>query len=406
MANTLLTPAMITLEALRVLVNNLKLARRVNRQYDDRFAIVGAKIGDTLQIRKPARFVGRDGAALSPEDYTESSVPVTLSQAGCDMEITSKDLTLSLDNFSERIIRPAAATIANKIDRAGALEAKNGFYFSVGTPGTTPNALLTWLTASAKLDYAAAPQDGLRTIILDPIAQATTVDALKGLFQSSERIKEQYERGAMGEAIGFEWAMDQNIVTHTVGPLGGTPTVNGAGQTGSSVVTQAWTAAAASRLKKGDVVQFAGCYQVNPQNRQATPYLQDFVVTADVSSDGAGAATIPISPSIVTSGAYQTVSASPDNGGAVTIFGHASSYANKLTPTNLAFHRDALVLATADMYIPKGVDMAYRVSDEETGISIRFVRAYDVVSDRLVSRLDVLYGWAVVRPELGCRVQG
>lgn len=402
MANTLLTISMITREALRVLENNLTFAKGVNRQYDDQFAKSGAKIGDTLNIRKPARYVGRTGATLSVEDHTETSVPLQLAtQFGVDVQFTSKDLALSLDDFGKRFLNPAMATVANKIDRDGLLSYRDVFN-AVGTPGTVPNSLLTYLNAGVKMDFQACPKDGERSIVVGPLAQATIVDALKGLFQSSDQIKDQYESGNMGRTAGFKWSMDQNVITHTFGPQGGTPLVNGASQTGTSLATKGWTASAASRLKQGDIFTIAGVNAVNPQTRQSTGQLAQFVVTADFSSDGSGNGAVSIYPAITTSGAFQTVDSSPADGAAITVMGTAS----QLSPAHLAYHRDAFCLGMADLPLPGGVDMASRISDNQLGVSIRMVRQYDIVNDRFPCRLDVLYGWKTIYPELACRVQG
>jgi hypothetical protein len=402
MANSVLTISMMTREALRILENNLTFAKGVNREYDDQFAVGGAKIGDTLNIRKPARYVGRSGATLSVEDHTETSVALQLNnQFGVDVNFTSKDMTLSLDDFSKRVVQPSVAAIANKLDRDG-LSLYKDIYSAVGTPGTTPTTLKTYLQAGAKMDYMATPRDGNRSIVIDPTAQVEIVDALKGLFQSSDQIKSQYESGNMGLAGGFKWNMDQNIVTHTVGQQGGTPLVNGASQTGSSLITDGWTAAVANRLKQGDVFTIAGVNGVNPQTRQTTGALQQFVVTADAASDVAGNCTISISPAIVASGAFQTVTALPADNAAITVLGAA----NATSPANLAYHRDAFVLGCADLLLPKGVDMAARVSDKQLGLSIRMVRQYDINNDKFPCRLDILYGWKTLYPELACRVQG
>jgi hypothetical protein len=401
MANTLLTISMITREALRVLENNLTFTKTVNRQYDDRFGVEGAKIGTVLNVRKPPRYVGRTGTAISIEDATETQVAVTLdTQFGVDISFTSEDLALKIDDFSKRFISPAVATIANKIDHSG-LALYKGIYNSVGTPGTTPNALLTYLQAGVKLDDNAAPMDGDRSVCITPMMQATIVDALKGLFQQSSAIASQYRRGQMGTAIGFDWYMDQNCNTHTVGPLGGTPLVNGASQTGASLITDGWTASAASRLKEGDVFTVAGVYSVNPQSRQSTGSLQQFVCTADKSSDGSGNLTATISPSITVSGAFQTVTGSPADNAAITVIGAAST----VSPQGLLHHKDAFTLAMADLPLPQGTDMAARVSDSQLGMSIRMIRDYDITTDKFPCRLDVLFGWATLRPELACRIQ-
>lgn len=403
MANSLLTISMITKESLRVLENNLKFAKGVTRDYDDKFGVEGAKIGDTVNIRKPARYVGRTGPTLSIEDHTETSMPLQLNtQFGVDIAFTSKELALSIDEFSDRIIKPAMAVVANKVDRDGLLMAYQATANAVGTPGTTPTTLKTYLQAGAAMDFEACPRDGNRSLVIDPNAQVEIVDTLKSLFQNGDKISEQYDTGVMGQAAGFNWAMDQNIVAHTVGPLGGTPAVNGASQSGSSLVTNGWTAAAASRLKKGDTFTIAGVFAVNPQTRQSTGQLRRFVVTADVSSDASGNATIPIWPAMTASGAFQTISAAPANGALLTVLGAA----NTITPVNLAYHKNAFVLGCADLQLPKGVDMAARVSDKQLGLSARMIRAYDVNNDRFPCRFDILYGWAPLYQELACRVHG
>lgn len=401
MANTFLTISMITNEALRVLTNNLVFAKKVNRQYDSKFGVEGAKIGTTLNVRKPPRYVGRTGAAIGVENVTETQVAVPLTtQFGVDISFTTADLLLSMDDFSNRYIKPAVATIANKIDYDG-LQLYKTVANSVGTPGTVPNTFLTYLNAGVALDNNATPMDGDRTIVVNPLMQATIVDALKGLFQSSTEVKSQYEKGKMGTSAGFDWYMDQNTAVHTVGALGGTPLVNGASQTGAELITDGWTAAAAVRLKKGDVFTIAGVYGVNPQNRQSTGALQQFVVTADTSSNSDGEATIPIYPAITTSGAFQTVTGSPADNAAITVVGAA----NTTSPQGMAFHKDAFTLVTADLPLPRGVDMAGRASDPQTGLSVRMVRAYDISTDKLPCRLDVLYGWKELYPETACRIQ-
>jgi len=394
MANTFLTIQMITREALRILENSLSFTKGVSREYDDKFGVSGAKIGDTLNIRKPVRYVGRTGTALSVENLTETSVPLQLStQFGVDFTFTTKDLALSIDEFSKRFIRPAVATIANKIDSDG-LALFSKVYNAVGTPGTAASTLRTYLDAGAKLDNEGTPRDDQRSIVIDPITQAAVVDNLKGLFQSSTQISDQYRRGQMGTAAGFDWAMDQNVRTRTVGSAAAdTITVNGASQTGSTLTVSGLT----NTLNLGDVFTIAGVYAVNPQNRQSTGELRQFVVTAAVT----GGSTISISPAITPTGQFQNVSASPANSAAVTVLGTAGAVAK----VGLAYHRDAFTFATADLPLPGGVDMAARVSDKQTGISIRMVRAYDINTDSLPCRLDVLYGWQALYPELACRIE-
>ena len=400
MANQLLTISMITRESARVLVNNLGFAKKVNREYDDQFAVKGAKIGNTLNIRKPPRYIGRTGDALAIEDATETSVPLVLTtKFGVDLAFSMTDLVLSIENFSKRFIKPAIAKIANKIDFDGTLLYQS-VYNTIGTPGTVPNQALTYLQVNQRLSEEAAPFED-RNICITPAMNATIVDALKGLFQAGDKIREQYNKGMMGTGLGYDgWYLDQNLRTHTVGPLGGSPVVNGAGQTGSSLITNGWTAAAANRLKKGDIFTVAGVNAVNPQNQQDTGALRQFVVTADTSSDGAGNATIPISPAITVSGPFQNVTASPANAAAITVLGAASTK----SPQGLAFHCDAFTLGMADLLLPRGVHAADRISDKQLGVSIRLVEAYDINLDRLPCRTDVLYGYAPVYPELACRL--
>jgi len=401
MANTYLTISMITREALRVLSNNLAFTRGATTEYNDKFGVEGAKIGTTVNVRKPPRYVGRTGTAISIENATETQVAVTLdTQFGVDLSFSSADLKLSIDDFSKRFIRPAIATIANKIDNDG-LKLYKKVYNTVGAQGTVPNALLTYLNAGVKLDDEATPMDGQRNLVITPQMQATIVDALKGLFQSATAIADQYRSGQMGVAAGFNWFMDQNCATHTIGAHGGTPLVNGASQTGASLVTDGWTASTAV-LKEGDVITLAGVNAVNPQSRESTGVLRQFVVTANVTSDGSGNATIAISPSITTGTGFQTVTGSAADNAAITVSGTASATAR----IGLAHHPDAFTLVTADLPVPNGTDMAARANDPDSGLSIRLVRDYDITTDLFPCRLDVLYGWAALRPELAVRVWG
>ena len=401
MANNLLTIGMITRESLRILENMLPFTKNVNTQYESAFAQDGRKIGDSINIRKPPRYVGRDGPLLQVESSVESTVPLTLQQSGCDISFSSKDMTLSIDDFSKRFIQPAIATVANKIEVAG-MNLYRDVYNVVGTPGTLPTAA-TLGQANALLDASSTPMDGLRTVILEPYATANLVQDTKGLFQSSSIISEQYKSGRFAEGFGFNAYTGQNIPTHTAGPQGGTPAVNGAGQSGSNLVTNGWTAAAALRLRRGDTFTIANVFAVNAQSRASTGKLQSFVVTADVSSDGAGNATIPISPAIVTSGQFQTVDSAPAGGALLTVTSGTSAQVSK---QNLAYHRDAFTFATVDMEIPRGVHMAERVVSRASGISLRAVQAYDINTDQMPLRLDVLYGWATTRPEFAVRIEG
>lgn len=403
MANTLLTIDMITNEALMVLENNLTFAKGVNRQYDAQYGRAGAKIGNVANIRKPVRYTVSDGPTLDLQNATETSVAVTMDQQKhVDFTFSSVDLTLNIDQFSDRFIKPAVAALANKVDFDGLAQYVN-VYNAVGTPGTTPATLLTYLNAGVKLDNEAAPMAPTRGICVNPLAQATIVDALKGLFQSSNQIRSQYERGMMGMAAGFDWAMDQNVNVHTVGAWGSsTPKMDGTTATGASTINVNGWESGASTLAKGDIITIANVYAVNPQNRQSTGQLRQFVVTAETTDAGGAMATLPISPTIYSSGPQQNVNALPVNDADVTVLGAVST----VTPQNLAYHRDAFALVMADLEMPSGVDMASRKSSPELGVSIRCVRQYDINNDSFPCRLDVLYGWATIRAELACRIAG
>jgi hypothetical protein len=401
-ANTILTPSMITREALMVLENNLTFTKFVNRQYEDQFAKSGAKIGTTLNIRKPAQYTVSSGPNLAVQDFVETSVPLTVNQQKhVDITFSSNELTMSIQDFSERVLAPAVATLANQIDLDG-LALYKQVYNSVGTPGTIPNSLTPYALAGALLDKTATPRDGNRSLVIGPDAQATIVPALAGLYNPTDEIGKQYKTGTMGQALGFKWSMDQNVGQQQVGPQGGTPLTNGVAQTGSTLVTDGWTAAAALRLRAGDVFTIAGVFGVNPLSKQTTGSLQQFVVLADASSDGAGNATLSISPAIVATGTAQNVTvAAPDNA-AITVVGTA----NQFTSQSMAFHKNAFTLACVDLEdVSKYGSWGARVSDKQLGVSIRLVRQYAIGTDTIPCRLDILYGWAAIRPELACRIQ-
>lgn len=438
MSNNLLTISDITNEALMVLENELTFTDKVNKEYDDKFAIPGAKIGYTVNVRRPARFKGTVGPTLNVEDFVESSVPVTLTtQFHVDTQFSSADLLLSMDDFSRRLVKPAVAAIANKIDLDGTTFAYQNTANAIGTPGTKPTGMLTFANAGATLDSEGVPRDGERYICLDPFTMATVVDSLKGLFNPQATIGEQYKKGLLGrDTIGFDWYQDQNIASYTVGPQGGTPVFSTAG-TSSALITNGWQdngtlyttgwTASTNVLNVGDIITIAGVYAVNPQNRAqwGSNQLRQFVVRPAVgtpsngtftpitnsygqvvggkyTSDGSGILQLTIAPAIISAGQFQNVSAAPANNASITVFGAAGT----LSPQSLAFHRDAFTLASADLQLPEGVDFAGRASDKKTGLSIRIVRQYTVNNDAIPTRMDVLYGWASLYRELALRIAG
>jgi hypothetical protein len=411
MANNLLTISKITNEALMVLENELTFTSEVDRNYDDQFAVVGAKIGNTVNVRRPGRFIGTTGPALNVEDFNETSVPVTLStQFHVDTQFTTQDLALSLDMFSDRVLKPAVAAIANKIDRDGLTTAKNSTANIVGTAGVTPTGLITYLSGQAYLDSEGAPRDGRRSCIVEPFTSATIVDNLKGLFNPTTQISAQYTKGLMGrDSGGMNWKLDQNVVSQTFGSYAtavlscNVTTATGfltSGWASSSNITIAATSTAAAYLNQGDTFTIAGVFGANPQNRQSYGKLRNFVVNSPVTINASGSATVNVSPAIITAGQFQNVVVTSTGSQAVTPFNNTGV----TSPQNIIMHRNAFTLAVADLELPDGVHFAGRASDKEIGLSMRVVRQYTINNDSIPTRLDVLYGWAPLYPELACRV--
>jgi hypothetical protein len=400
MANSLLTIDMITRKALEILENNLVITRNVNRQYDDSFAVEGAKIGSTLRIRLPDRALVTDGAALQVQDDNEQYTTLTVaSQKHIGVNFTSAEMALQLDDFAERVLKPRISQLASSIDADVANSFKN-VYQSVGTPGTTPGTSLVLLQAQQKLNEAAAVMSP-RYATVNPAANAGLVEGMKGLFNPTDTISRQFKNGLMGVGVlGFEEInMSQSIKQHTNGSRTTGQTVNGNAAEGASQIVLA-SAGSGTTYAIGDVFTIADCYSVNPQTRESTGALQQFVVTKAATSAG-GAVTLDVSPALYSpSHALATVSTLTITGKAVTFLGAASGqYAQ-----NLVYHKDAITFATADLLLPQGVDMASR--QVHNGISMRVVRQYDINNDRMPCRIDVLYGYSVIRPQMACRIWG
>ncbi len=401
MSNSILTIDMITRKALEILENNLVLTRNVNRQYDDSFAVEGAKIGSTLRIRLPDRALVTDGAALQVQDDNEQYTTLTVaSQKHIGVNFTSAELTMQLDDFAERVLKPRISQLASSIDNDVANSYK-AIYQSVGTPGTTPATSLVLLQAQQKLNEAAAVMSP-RYATVNPAANAGLVEGMKGLFNPTDTISRQFKNGMMGMGVlGYEEInMSQSIKQHTTGTWGTTITVTTTvAAQGQATLGLSFTGASQS-WNVGDVFTVANVYSVNPQTRESTGSLQQFVVTAAVTAQNA-TTTVSISPAIYTSAnALATVDSFPVAGAAVTMLGAATTqYAQ-----NLIYHKDAITFATADLLLPQGVDMASR--QVHNGISLRVVRQYDINNDRLPCRIDVLYGFSTIRPAMACRIWG
>ena len=402
MANSLLTIDMITRKSLEILENNLVISRNVNKEYDDSFAVEGAKIGSTLRIRLPDRALVTDGAALQVQDDNEQYTTLTVSsQKHIGINFTSAELTMQLDDFAERVLKPRISQLASSVD-ADVANAYKSIFNTVGTPGTTPATALVLLQAQQKLNESATPMSP-RYATVNPAANAGLVNGLSGFFNPTSTISRQFKTGMMGEGVlGYdEMNMSQSIVNHTTGNFPASPICASTvpSTQGATTLDITYTSGTKS-LKQGDVFTIAAVYAVNPQTRLSTGSLQQFVVTADQTLTSTSA-TIAFLPAMYTaSNALATVDAFPVASAALTFVGTAST----VYPQNLVYHKNAITLATADLLLPQGVDMASR--QVHNGISMRIVRQYDINNDRMPCRVDVLYGFSTIRPPMACRIWG
>ena len=411
MANTLITPTIIAREALMQLENNLVLANQVHREYKKEFV----KVGDSVNIRRPVKFYTADGATRVDQDVEEKNTSITIDERKhVSWGFSTQDLTLTIEEYSDRYIKPACTTLANTMDRSGH-SLYNKVWNSVGTPGTTPANFAAIAAAAQRLDEMAVPGE-MRTMAFNPAAHYAVAGNQLTLDSVGTMGKSAYEQAAVGNIAKFATYSTQNIKNHTVGALGGTPLVNGGSQnvtyaasTGAntqSLVTDGWSNSVTGVLKAGDVFTIAGVFAVNPvpgegtTGKEVLPYLQQFTVISDANSDGSGNATLTISPAIITTGPYQTVSAAPADNAAITVFGTAAT----AYPQNLGFHKNAFALVTCPLEMPDGV--AFKARETKNGMSIRVVKDYDIGTDEDIIRLDVLYGWDAIYPDLATRLWG
>jgi len=410
MANTLATPSWVTKEVARFFTNMIEFIANVNRTYDDQYVQSGAHVGNTVNARLPQRFTVTDGQALQLQNIFDQTVPITLTnQKNVAFGYSSAQATTELDSIRQRYVMPAAEALANAADVLAFLAVYRDVYSSVGVPGTTPSTTLTYLQAGVKLTDLSTPMAG-RVAVLDPLAMSTLANTSSTLFNPSAVISENYKKGMFGrEQLGVsEWYQDQNRPVHTTGTFTAcTPTVNGASQTGATLVTQAW-ASGATTLNRGDIFTVAGVNSVNPLSYTSTGRLQQFVVTTTI-SDTAGAITVAISPSIITSGQLQTVDASPANGAAIQVWNANTAsgvLATTTSPQSMVYHPDAFAFVMADLIKPGAGATATTVRSKEFGLSIRMVEQYQIGTDQNPSRLDILIGAATVQARLACRVVG
>jgi hypothetical protein len=399
MSNTLVTCSIISKEVLAILKNTTKFMKGVNRDWEQEFGANQARgysPGATINIKKPPRYTYRAGAISVPQATVETTVPLTVSQGGSDLSFSSVEKTLYLQQ-AEKKIEAAAMAVINEIDRQGLQMAHDNVFNLTNVAGTIPATQLAatqiFTDVGRRLNEMAAPDDNQRYFILNPAMNGAAVAGLAGLFNPGQTISSQYSSGAMVDALGFKISMDQNCVGHTLG-AGTASNISGANQVGASITV---AATGGGTITKGTIITLPGVYAVNPQSRQSTGVLAQFVITADVLS---GATTLPVSPALVTSGAFQNVTASPTNTTPFVIIGTASTTYG----TSYAFHEDAFTLAMVPMWTPPGNKGVIDVSQlSEDGFTVKTTTFYDGVNDRPITRLDVLFGWAATYPELATK---
>lgn len=405
MANALLTPTIIAKEAMMQLENNLVMAKLVHRDYKNEFV----KIGSSVSIRRPVKFTVTDGATRSNQDVEEGNTSLTIDKRKhVSWKFSTQDLTLTVEEYSKRYVEPAMIALANQVDR-DVLGLYTNVWNWVGTPGQTIDSFADLAKGPQRLDEGAVPTD-MRRAVLSPADNWAMAGNLTGL-QLVKDSNQAYRKGLLGNVAGLDMYMDQNVVRHTVGAHGGTPLVNGASQNVTyaaskttwtqSLVTDGWTNSITGIVKAGDVFTIAGVFAVNPVSKAALDYLQEFVVTADADSGATtGPATLTISPPIITSGPYQTVSAVPADNAAITVKGTAST----LYPQNLVFHKNAFALVTVPLEMPDSA--GWKARETHNGVSIRLVKDYDIDADEEIIRADILYGVKAIYPDLATRISG
>jgi hypothetical protein len=416
MSNTTLTASIVAKAAVAILENELVMAGAVYRGYESEFdkKVNGYEVGDTITIRKPTDFTVRNVINATSQDVTEGKTSLQINKvAGVDFKFTSQQLTLNIGDLSERVIRPAMVQIANQIDIdvMGLYKDIPQWVATAAPPtGTTViDSFAKFAKGATNLDQRSVPQ-GDRSGVLAPADYWAMAGSQTALFNTSIN-GQAYRRGRIGEVGGIETYMSQNAPAFTTGPGGGTPLVNGASQnttydtTGAntqSLITDGWTAAAAARVVKGDTFTIAGVFDVNPVTKATLPFLKQFVVVSNGSSDASGNLTLTIAPQIITSGAFQNCSAAPADNAALTF--NVGVAANTTVTNNLMFHKNAFALAMVPMVKPPGAVDVSRQS--KNGISVRVIPFYDGVNDVSQWRLDCIYGVKTIDPRLAVRVSG
>jgi hypothetical protein len=410
--NTILTPTMITREMLRVLHAQLSFLGGVNRQYDDRFAQTGAKIGTSLNIRMPPKYNVRTGATLDPQDYTDRSTPLTVSsQYGVDVSFTSVELTMELDDFSARVIRPAMAQLASRLESDCLADA---YGLVANYTNATTDGLMTYKRfqqAGARMtEQLAASVD--RTALLSPTSKVEFLDATKGLFQAQDNIRQQYREGMMGRTGGFDIFENTLLPSHTTGTFAGTPLTTGSALGTATTTQNTWVSqtdididgvTSGKTVTAGDILTFAGVYDVHPETKTNLGKLKPFVVQDAETAVTAGTMTVTVKPGLIygSGNAYQNCvlsGVSDTDGLTVSLIGAVNSAFGQ----DLFFHKDAFVFGTVDLEDVSQYG-AWGARESMDGISMRIARQYAISSDTIPCRVDVLFGFAGLYPELAAR---
>lgn len=410
MANAPVTADVVAAEAVTILENELVMGNLVYRGYEDEFngTANGYKKGDTISIRRPNDFTVRSGAVAQTQDVSEGKFPLVIdTQEGIDFRFTSKELTLNITDLSERVIRPAMVQLANSVDRK-LLNLYKDIPSWVGTPGQIVNSFADFGKAPERLDLMAVPQDD-RAAVLSPTDMWGMLGAQTAMYIQGPA-QDAYRKAKLGMIGNVDTYSSANVQTLTTGTRDNTtPLVKGASQATTweaskntdtmMLDTDGWDNSVT--LKKGCVFDIAGVYAVNPVTKATLPFLQQFVITADVTAHASGGTTtLTISPAIITSGAHQNVSAGPADDATITIMGAASTgYAQ-----NMVFHKNAFALVMVPMETPPGAVQVSRKTYK--GIRVRVIPYYDGTNDISNWRLDILYGVKTIDRRLATRLSG
>lgn len=410
MSNTIKTlgDGAITRKALAILHNKLNFVKSINKEYDGRFAQSGAKIGASLLIREPNQFTVRSGAVMDTQDVTESTQTLTMAtQSGVDVNFSSVELTLSMDEFAKRILDPAMSRLAAEIDKIVIESCYKDIYNMVWTSyGTAPD-FEDIQAARAKLSKGLAPA-GDRTMLMESLSMNHAVNDMKGLYNSTSAIASQYDSGLMGHALGFGFRESEIVPTHTNGSrTDSTPVVDSTGIVSGTATIGITGDNNAKDVHAGDIFTVADVYAVNPETKTRYAHLQQFVCTTRVACDSGGIATVAVSPTPVTSGAKQNIDevlAGSVGKACVYVAAGGSGTADAVDVQNLAYHKDAFTFVTADLELPRDAHFAAR--EVYDGISMRIWRASDIVNDKFPCRIDVLFGYKTIHPDWACRLPG